>query len=256
MNNKLFYPVTILILMLFLASCVTKTSSTATNSTSVGQTTVIADDQKYLPAKPQFEFGFGDSSKSFPSTNGARYVSQDTGKYMGQYPNGTFYHFELVDTGMRVDLSVPSGVAEDLKTLLVPGTVYRIDIQILPGWPFAYGLLITHDSTLDFLGVAEGNLSNRHITIESTLPVSFSLNIVLSNVLTDRYIENVGQFTRLTNDEIKFSLGDSSVILHQGESSMLGSYKIDLLVAQEQVYKPYIYDAGTNAFSYTIARIK
>jgi len=67
---------------------------------------------------------------------------------------------------------------------------------------------------------------------EDLSPVSFSQ----TRVLEDHYKTCGFFYQKLTNTEIEFRLGRKSTALHQGESSRLGSYVVELLVARAIEY--------------------
>ena len=69
-----------------------------------------------------------------------------------------------------------------LLSIISTDTVYNIEVQVLPGWPFSYGLLIAHNGMLDFLGIADNHVNIRYVHIDSKMPPTFPpLNIELSS---------------------------------------------------------------------------
>jgi hypothetical protein len=162
----------------------------------------------------------------------------------------TAYLFEKVDTHEKVYLLFPPGLADAID--LTPGEIYRIDYQILYGWPNAYGLIIKQEDSFIFAGISDW--LNTVLNINSLLPIK----VQLSRVLTDNYIEGESyeSFLRKTNTEISFLLNGDSISLHQGQSSILNGFEIKLLVARDIQYNPNWVDAGQVGLSYVISRTK
>lgn len=203
----------------------------------------------FVPARTPFKYDLRQTATGTLVTapvTGARFVAADTA-----------FRFEVGANATRMDLSMTSG-NESLRAVLVPGTVYDITPVLHPGWPTVYGLAISHDGILDFAGISDYKPGSRfHVEDELGLPDLLpSFNAAQSAVLTDRYVETPSDTVdRYTNDEIRFTLGDATAAMLQGESHVFGNYRLDLLVAQEIVYHPGVYDAGEIGFSYTLVRL-
>jgi Leucine-rich repeat (LRR) protein len=249
MNRKIIFSIVLAVTFIFASTACNigvQNSNTPPNSPV---TNTVPDSHYYFPEESEFTYRIISANQEQDSIIQAKYKSQETNSSDKYHPQ-TVYHFNTIDTESQVNLWIPSEIAE-IK--LTPEMEYQIISQIQPGWPFSYGLIIAQGGNIVFLGISDG----QHITIDDRfLPELFpTLKIEQTRVLTDHYIENINQFIRLTNTEIKFSLGDSSVTSHQGESARLGDFQINLRIARKAEYKQGYYDAGVNGLSYTISRV-
>ena len=61
-------------------------------------------------------------------------------------------------------------------------------------------------------------------------------------------------YDEITNQLLEVSLGGSTLLLMQGESGLLGGFRVHCLVAQSVSYSPHCADAGLIGVSYLIVR--
>jgi hypothetical protein len=222
--------------------------------TSNGSTT---DDHGYYKEQTEFTLRVTDNPSNIepvevellPVIVQARYICKDTvvDKRESDFQK-TAYIFET-DTSDTVYLLIPPGIADSIN--LIPDERYQIDYQIQYGWPNIYRLIISVKDVVIFAGLSDWTVDGR-LNMNELIPVKISENRLLDN----NYI--IGQssdfWEKKTNTEITFTLGESSVILHQGQSSLLGDYEVKLLIARKIDYKPNWYDVCQNSISYTISR--
>jgi hypothetical protein len=227
-------------------------------------TSTACSKHTYFSEGTEFTYRFTDANNApigaiwpdprIPLIVQVKYLSKDIA---GSRPYAeTALYFEMVDKGSQLNLLMPSVIADRIE--LDSGIVYRIVAQVVHGWPTAYGLIISQGWEVIFIGIADSQ-AFPNITIDDEfLPISnLPMKVEKTRVLTNHYVDGDADtfFSRKTNTEITFSLDGKSVAMHQGELSLIGDYKISLLIAREVQYKRNVYDAGVNEISYTVNRI-
>lgn len=273
MKTKYLIVALIIINTIVLVSCLPSINNSTTPSESVPQpdeksgispkssgSDIQINDHDFYPEKQQFTYSIFDpigrnlAISKEPLTIQAEYIDQ----YSVDSSNGawTAYRFLMTDTNMQISLLVPVDVADDIR--LISGEVYQIISESYPGWPPTYGLIISRDADLLFVGIADWQLDGRINIDDAFFPISNQpITIKQTRILTDNYIEHkFGEsICTTTNTEIIFSSNGKSVTLHQGESAILGDYDVNLLVAREIQWVNPPTDAGQNGISYTITRV-
>lgn len=237
---------------------------TATPTPTIGPSPTsiasIADQGGYFAEGQDFPFGFDilDANNQpkesswhaacmggFPCSMEATYLNQtpyETATY-----GGTAYHFKIAGNGDAITFAVRSGYADRLH--LVPGTTYQIIAQKVWGWPDTFGLIVKQGDELIFQGVSDWQLKRTHLFIGCLS----GIRTELVAVLTDHFREGNDCFGRFINTEIMFSQAGDSVVLHQGQSTTLGDYEINLDFARiiDGFYCP---DVVAHGISFTISR--
>jgi Leucine-rich repeat (LRR) protein len=217
--------------------------------------TSIAEQPIYFREGMEYPFGYeilGPSTSPDALCTGYGNPCSIVATYLNRTPyesslyEGQAFHFNVVDTGEPITLTVRSGYANRLH--LVQDTTYRLIAQGVLGWPDTFGLVIKEGDALVFLGLADWELE-RTISIGCLSPIG----VEQVRVLADHYREGDSCFDRFTNTQIAFSLDGESILLDQGESATLGDYEINLDIARtvDQYHCP---DAGANNISFTISR--
>jgi hypothetical protein len=222
--------------------------ATTTNVSTVGH--------HYFTESNEFTINITDDLNSssergypFPSQFEGRFVSQEVViDKRASNTEKTAFIFET-DNGSKAYILIPKGIVDSVNML--PTKIYQINIALAAGWPFGYRLVINRETELVFAGISIESFDSR-LTLEGLIPITANL----SKILKDNYVDGSEDvfWDRKTNTEITFTLDGYSVVLHQGQSAMLGDYQITLLIARQIQYKPNVYDAGQNGVSYVIIR--
>lgn len=158
------------------------------------------------------------------------------------------FELENLDDPLVVALSRVDGERISLRQ----GSAYDVAIQVLHGWPSTFGLMIGEGDELVFEGVSDWQLG-KQISVGTLSP----FEVRQERMLEDHFQRPEACWEQITNTEIGFTLGESSLTLHQGESGVLGAYEIRLAVAREVEYSKTntCLDAGLNQISYSISRM-
>jgi hypothetical protein len=177
-------------------------------------------------------------------------------KYLGRFDTG--YNFELVEANTPWSIGFSSRKNYEIK--LTQGMTYLISSQFAAGFPSAYGLIISQANEIIFAGVTDWDLDGI-ITVDNGFwPLAYpTFDVKLDRVLKDNYMEidNESEFIKVTNLEVQFTLGDKTFSMHQGQSAILGDYKIDLMLAADHdvKYKKLVADGGSNGFSFVLTKL-
>jgi hypothetical protein len=177
-------------------------------------------------------------------------------KYLGRSDKG--YNFEMVGSNTPFSIGFSSWKNYEIK--LTQGMTYLISSQFVAGFPSAYGLIISQGNEIIFAGVTDWYL-NGVITIDNGFwPLAYpTFDIKLDRVLKDNYMEvdNESEFIKVTNLEVQFTLGNKIFSIRQGQSAILGDYKIDLMMAVDKdiQYKKMVADGGSNGFSFVLTKL-
>jgi hypothetical protein len=161
-------------------------------------------------------------------------------------------------SGTPFSIIFPDDIDYELK--LTPGMPYQILAQVMAGFPTAYGLIISQDYEIIFAGVTDWRIDGEITIDDGFWPLTRpSFDVKLGRKLEDRYMEidNDVEFRRETNLEVDFTLGDKTFSMIQGQSAILGNYKIELTLAvdRDTQYKRRVMDGGGNAFSFIFIKL-
>ena len=239
-----------LFILLFVFALMAISCCTSTNSDTIGH--------NYFPELTEFTFWITEDPNDvfglphYPLTPPieARYLEQEIIiKKINIDTQLLAIEFTTIPNNAQLYLLIPSGVIDTLN--LIPGEIYQIDYKFQYGWPSIYRLIINKGETVIFAGLADWFVDGT-LNMNDMIPIQVNKN----RVLEDNYIDGESDdfWERKTNTEIEFTLNGNSVILHQGESSSLGDYKVILLIALDIQYKPNWYDSGQNSISYVISK--
>ncbi len=240
----------LLSILLLVFTLMVISSCTSTTNNTIGH--------NYFPELPEFTFWLTEDPYKYNRLPDTPLSSPTEVKYLEKriiddkpdaYTQVTAYVFTTIPNDTKLYLIIPSGAHDTIN--LVPGETYQIDYFILFGWPNLYSLIINQGEPVIFEGLSAGAIDGRR-----SMNGTPTIRVNMSRVLEGNYIDGESDdfWDRKTNTEIEFTLDGNSVILHQGESSLLGDYKITLLIAREIEYKPNWYDYGQNSISYVISR--
>jgi hypothetical protein len=161
------------------------------------------------------------------------------------------FKFQDMYTGSEINLYIPDSLAGDIN--LSRGTAYKIYNQVQP--PSSFCLIICQENELIFIGIADwrldGEMSIDDYCFEFINP---PIEAVQLGNMALRYKYN-GE-ALMTNTSIEFLIDGESARMHQGESSEIGDYKINLMVARDVANRPGVLGERATGVSYTITKIK
>jgi len=192
------------------------------------------------------------SGEIIPTFEGEFVEKEDDTDQISYREQTSVFHFRDKDTGLGRNLFIPYSLSKDI--ICTPGINYRIYYQVMFGWPSVYCLIISQGNELVFIGITDWYIDG-NISIDDSF-FKFSnppIRVVPGNRLSLRFINR--DYLRATNTEIEFFINEESAIMHQGETSVIGNYKINLMVARDIEYIYQVIDGGANSISYTITRI-
>lgn len=124
----------------------------------------------------------------------------------------------------------------------------RFQVDRVAGFPSLYGILVSDDRGL--LLAAASDLAPGQGVLRAGVP---GFQIGLAGSSCEARVRG-GCYEEITNLSLRFTYGDSSLVLMQGESGRLGDFHLHCLAAQRVVYSDRCADAGLIALSYVIAR--
>ena len=199
------------------------------------------------------EFSFELTGLEYPINPSRDTFLRFDAKYIGQTNKTadslhTYLDFEQVGTGARFTIKMKTRYASPIT--LNPDTVYQVVIQFLGFISHEYGLMITDNNDMVFLGIS-GGYSGGGKDPYNLSPIQITEIELLKNHFKPNPDDCV---TRFTNTKIRFESDGATLKLHQGETGKLGKYEIDLLVAGDVEYPnpTPCYDIDYNPLSFLV----
>jgi Leucine-rich repeat (LRR) protein len=208
----------------------------------------------YIPDSGVFKIEINNDKNAFNPMNCRPFLANFKSR------SGTTYNFEIVESQIPLSIKFPSEHNYDIN--LMPGMTYQIVAQATGPFGFCYGLIISQNYEIIFAGITDSQVYGDITVDDGFFPLTHpSLDVKISRILKDslKDIDSKLAFTRITNLEIQFTLLDKTFYMHQGQSAMLGDYKIDLTSACDYdtrlKFNPGSIDGGPHGFSFVITKL-
>lgn len=130
------------------------------------------------------------------------------------------------------------------------GVDYALQVDYLPGFPSANGILVTDAEGVVLAGVADQG--SQSLVLKGGIP-GLEIELLPTDCPRRRSDEC---YQGIFNGVLRVTDPAETVELYQRESKRLGRYAIHCLVAQEIHYSENCLDAGLNGLSYLIVRVE